>query len=82
MIYIEHKIMKFKLDLPSALNPKGLTGKVQAINPIWRAEDFEPFFLGGILLHHIAESTLNILWAYSILCLFLNVYSKDCVWTI
>ena len=53
--------MKFKLDLPSALNPKGLTGKVQAINPIWRAEDFEPFFLGGIVLHHIAESTLNIL---------------------
>ena len=58
MFYFEHEIMKFKLDLPSALNPKGLTGKVQAINPIWRAEDFEPFFPGRIASQYIAAGTL------------------------
>ncbi|KAF0895023.1 hypothetical protein E2562_005010, partial [Oryza meyeriana var. granulata] len=34
--------------------PYGLTGKVQAVNPAWGAEGFDPFVPGGIASHHIA----------------------------
>ncbi|KAL5642038.1 hypothetical protein ACJX0J_004220 [Zea mays] len=35
-------------------DPYGLTGKVQAVNPAWGAEGFDPFVPGGIASHHIA----------------------------
>ncbi|KAL5646036.1 hypothetical protein ACJX0J_004648 [Zea mays] len=42
-------------------DPYGLTGKVQAVNPAWGAEGFDPFVPGGIASHHIAAGTLGIL---------------------
>ncbi|CAN0934546.1 Photosystem II CP47 reaction center protein [Linum grandiflorum] len=35
-------------------DPYGLTGKVQAVNPAWGVEGFDPFVPGGIASHHIA----------------------------
>ncbi|KAE8766211.1 Photosystem II CP47 chlorophyll apoprotein [Hordeum vulgare] len=37
-------------------DPYGLTGKVQAVNPAWGAEGFDPFVPGGIASHHIAAA--------------------------
>ncbi|KAJ0011405.1 hypothetical protein Pint_33223 [Pistacia integerrima] len=42
-------------------DPYGLTGKVQAVNPAWGVEGFDPFVPGGIASHHIAAGTLGIL---------------------
>uniref|UniRef100_A0A0D3GJW3 Photosystem II CP47 reaction center protein n=1 Tax=Oryza barthii TaxID=65489 RepID=A0A0D3GJW3_9ORYZ len=42
-------------------DPYGLTGKVQAVNPAWGAEGFDPFVPRGIASHHIAVGTLGIL---------------------
>ncbi|CAH1423178.1 unnamed protein product [Lactuca virosa] len=42
-------------------DPYGLTGKVQAVNPSWGVEGFDPFVPGGITSHHIAVGTLSIL---------------------
>ncbi|CAN6446945.1 unnamed protein product [Victoria cruziana] len=42
-------------------DPYGLTRKVQHVNPLWGAEGFDPFVLGGIASHHIAVGTLGIL---------------------
>ncbi|CAN0930941.1 Photosystem II CP47 reaction center protein [Linum grandiflorum] len=39
-------------------DPYGLTGKVQAVNPAWGVEGFDPFVPGGIASHHIAAGTL------------------------
>ncbi|MBA0728974.1 hypothetical protein Golax_025412, partial [Gossypium laxum] len=36
-----------------ALDPYGLTSKVQPVNPTWGMEGFDPFVLGGIASHHI-----------------------------
>ncbi|CAN1364868.1 Photosystem II CP47 reaction center protein [Linum perenne] len=35
-------------------DPYGLTGKVEAVNPAWGVEGFDPFVPGGIASHHIA----------------------------
>ncbi|KAJ3668343.1 hypothetical protein LUZ60_018186 [Juncus effusus] len=37
-------------------DPYGLTGKVQAVNPVWGVEGFDPFAPGGIASHHIAAA--------------------------
>ncbi|EMS48540.1 Photosystem II CP47 chlorophyll apoprotein [Triticum urartu] len=37
-------------------DPYGLTGKVQAVNPVWGAEGFDPFVPGEIASHHIAAA--------------------------
>ncbi|KAL7602213.1 hypothetical protein Lser_V15G20844 [Lactuca serriola] len=42
-------------------DPYGLTGKVQAVNPSWGVEGFDPFVPGGIASHHIAARNLGIL---------------------
>ncbi|KAJ1682943.1 hypothetical protein LUZ63_021840 [Rhynchospora breviuscula] len=42
-------------------DPYGLTGKVQAVNPAWGVDGFDPFVPGGIASHHIAAGTLGIL---------------------
>ncbi|CAN1362621.1 Photosystem II CP47 reaction center protein [Linum perenne] len=42
-------------------DPYGLTGKVEAVNPAWGVEGFDPFVPGGIASHHIAAGTLGIL---------------------
>ena len=42
-------------------DPYGLIGRVQAVNPAWGVEGFDPFVPGGIASHHIAASTLGIL---------------------
>jgi photosystem II CP47 chlorophyll apoprotein len=42
-------------------DPYGLTGKLQAVNPAWGAEGFDPFILGGIASHHISAGTFGIL---------------------
>ncbi|KAF4396265.1 hypothetical protein F8388_019811 [Cannabis sativa] len=42
-------------------DPYGLTGRVQAVNPAWGVEGFDPFVPGGIASHHIAAGTLGIL---------------------
>ncbi|KAJ4736345.1 Photosystem II CP47 reaction center protein [Rhynchospora pubera] len=42
-------------------DPYGLTGKVQAVNPAWGVDGFDPFIPGGIASHHIAAGTLGIL---------------------
>ncbi|CAH1440745.1 unnamed protein product [Lactuca virosa] len=42
-------------------NPYGLTGKVQAVNPSWGVEGFDPFVPVGIASHRIAAGTLGIL---------------------
>ncbi|CAN1202013.1 Photosystem II CP47 reaction center protein [Linum perenne] len=39
-------------------DPYGLTGKVEAVNPAWGVEGFDPFVPGGIASHHIAAGTL------------------------
>ncbi|KAF0899180.1 hypothetical protein E2562_015545, partial [Oryza meyeriana var. granulata] len=35
-------------------DPYELTGKVQAVNPVWGAEGLDPFVSRGIASHHIA----------------------------
>ncbi|KAJ0009902.1 hypothetical protein Pint_33162 [Pistacia integerrima] len=42
-------------------DPYGLIRKVQAVNPAWGVEGFDPFLPGGIASHHIAVGTLGIL---------------------
>ncbi|KAJ1681132.1 hypothetical protein LUZ63_023646 [Rhynchospora breviuscula] len=37
-------------------DPYGLTGKVQAVNPAWGVDGFDPFVPGGIASHHIAAA--------------------------
>ncbi|KAJ4740914.1 Photosystem II CP47 reaction center protein [Rhynchospora pubera] len=37
-------------------DPYGLTGKVQAVNPAWGVDGFDPFIPGGIASHHIAAA--------------------------
>uniref|UniRef100_A0A453JFT7 Photosystem II CP47 chlorophyll apoprotein n=1 Tax=Aegilops tauschii subsp. strangulata TaxID=200361 RepID=A0A453JFT7_AEGTS len=37
-------------------DPYGLTGKIQAVNPAWGAEGFDPFVPGGIASHHIVAA--------------------------
>ncbi|AQK75178.1 Photosystem II CP47 reaction center protein [Zea mays] len=44
-------------------DPYGLTGKVQAVNPAWGAEGFDPFVPGGIASHHIAADEEGIVRA-------------------
>ncbi|KAL5643646.1 hypothetical protein ACJX0J_002424 [Zea mays] len=41
-------------------DPYGLTGKVQAVNPAWGAEGFDPFVPGGIASHHIARAYFHL----------------------
>ncbi|MFW8286969.1 hypothetical protein ACOICX_27705, partial [Klebsiella pneumoniae] len=41
-------------------DPYGLTGKVQAVNPAWGAEGFDPFVPGGIASHHIAADNSHL----------------------
>jgi photosystem II CP47 chlorophyll apoprotein len=36
-------------------DPYGLPGKIQAVNPAWGAEDFNPFVLEGIAFHYICR---------------------------
>ena len=37
-------------------DPYGLTESVQAVDPAWGVEGFDPFVPGGIVSHHIAAA--------------------------
>nr|UFP91565.1 photosystem II CP47 chlorophyll apoprotein [Selaginella erythropus] len=42
-------------------DPYGLTGRIEAVAPVWTAAGFDPFVPGGIASHHIAAGILGIL---------------------
>jgi photosystem II CP47 chlorophyll apoprotein len=44
----------------------GLTGRVQPVAPAWGPDGFNPFNPGGVVSHHIAAGTLELLLGFSI----------------
>ena len=42
-------------------DPYGLEGSIQAVDPAWGPEGFDPFNAGGIASHHIAAGALGII---------------------
>jgi photosystem II CP47 chlorophyll apoprotein len=42
-------------------DPYGLSGHVEAVNPVWDARGFDPFNPGGVPAHHIAAGILGII---------------------
>ncbi|GMN74965.1 hypothetical protein TIFTF001_054493, partial [Ficus carica] len=44
-------------------DPYGLTGRVQAVNPAWGVEGFDPFVPGGIASHPVqVQDTIITAW--------------------